>query len=48
MKDSKQKKYLGDLIDSTGCIQAKIDSRIAKGNAIVSEIMAILEEFPFG
>jgi len=48
MKESKKEKYLGDLIESKGNLQATIDRRISKGNGIISEIMAILEEFPLG
>ena len=46
MKESKKEEYLGDLIDSKGNLQATIDIRISEGNGIVSEIMAILKEFP--
>mgnify|MGYP006908660496 CR=1 FL=1 len=38
MLDSENEKYLGDIIDSSGTIQATIDHRKSKGNAIIAEI----------
>ena len=46
MTDSNKEKYLGDIIDTTGTIKAIIDNRVTKGNAIISEISYIIEEFP--
>ena len=48
MKDSQSDKYLGDTIDETGKIKATIESRRKKGQGIRSEIMAIVNEIPFG
>ena len=48
MKEVKQEKYLGDIIDSSGTIQATIEKRVSKGEGIVSEILSIIEEIPLG
>ena len=48
MADSKQEKYLGDQINSTGNINSTIDERKNKEYAIVAEIIAILDEIPLG
>ena len=48
MKDSQKEKYLGDSINEKGTLKDTIENRIAKGWAYVSEIGAILSEFPFG
>jgi hypothetical protein len=48
MKDSGKEKYLGDIIDSTGKIQATINDRKARGSGIIAEIMSIISEIPFG
>ena len=48
MKNSQKEKYLGDSINDKGTLKDTIESRIAKGWAYVSEIGAILSEFPFG
>ena len=48
MKESKQEKYLGDQLHSSGKIKATIDDRTAKGYGIVSDILAILDEIPLG
>ena len=48
MKDVKQEKYLGDVIDESGTIQATIEKRKAKGEGIISEILSIIEEIPLG
>ena len=48
MKESQKEKYLGDSINNKGTLKDTIESRIAKGWAYVSEIGAILSEFPFG
>ena len=48
MKDSQKEKYLGDFISEKGTIKETIDNRIAKAWSYVSEIGAILSEFPFG
>ena len=48
MKESEKEKYLGDIINSDGKIQQTIDNRKTKGHGAISEIMAIIEEIPFG
>ena len=48
MKNSQQEKYLGDIISEKGTVQATIESRISKAWSYVSEISAIINEFPFG
>ena len=48
MKMSNKEKYLGDIIDESGKIQATIDSRKTKGQGIVAEILAIINEVPLG
>ena len=48
MEDSVREKYLGDVIDENGKIRATIEDRQKRGFAIVSEILAILEEIPLG
>ena len=48
MKEVKSEKYLGDVIDTSGSIQATIDSRKSKGQGIVSEILSIINEIPLG
>ena len=48
MKDSHKEKYLGDFINEKGTIKDTIDNRIAKAWSYVSEIGALLSEFPFG
>ena len=48
MKEVDSEKYLGDVIDKTGSIQATINSRKSKGQGIISEILSILDEIPLG
>ena len=48
MKNSNKEKYLGDFIDKSGRVKQTIEERVAKGNGIVSEILAIIEEIPLG
>ena len=48
MNNSKQEKYLGDIVDRSGKIRATIEERKSKGYAIVAEILAILDEIPLG
>ena len=48
MKESKQEKYLGDMLSNTGKIQPTIDERISKGYGIVSEILALIDQVPLG
>ena len=48
MKDVKQEKYLGDVIDESGTIQDTIERRRAKGEGNISEILYIIEEIPLG
>ena len=43
-----KEKYLGDVIDKSGTIQATIDQRKAKGDGIVAEIISIINEIPLG
>ena len=44
-KNIKKESYLDDIIVSAGSIQGTIDGRIAKENAIASDIMALHDEF---
>ena len=39
MKEVEQEKYLGDIIDKSGTVQATIEKRKSKGEGIVSEII---------
>ena len=48
MKVSEREKYLGDIIDKSGSLQATIESRKSKGQGIISEILSILSEIPLG
>ena len=48
MKNSNKEKYLGDYIDKSGKVKQTIEHRVAKGNGIVAEILAIVEEIPLG
>jgi hypothetical protein len=48
MKDSKQKKYLGDQLNHAGKIKETINERVSKGFGIVNEIVALIEEIPLG
>ena len=48
MKSAEKEKYLGDIIDRSGKIQATIDSRKSKGQGIVANISSIINEIPFG
>ena len=48
MKESQKEKYLGETISDKGTIQATIEDRIVKAWSYVSEISAIINEFPFG
>ena len=48
MKQAQKEKYLGDIINDKGNIKDTIENRIAKAWSYVSEIGAILSEFPFG
>ena len=48
MKESEREKYLGDIVDSNGKVQATIESRTKKGQGIITEIMSIINEIPFG
>ena len=42
MKESESEKYLGDMIDKTGSINATIQNRKAKGQGIITGIMIFL------
>ena len=46
MKESSKEKYLGDVIISSADMKATIDERVAKGQCIVTEILALLQEIP--
>jgi len=48
MKDAQSEKYLGDTIDEKGKIKATIENRKKKSQGLRSEIMAIVNEIPFG
>ena len=48
MKEAEREKYLGDIIDSTGSLEATIEHRQKKGDGIVSEILSIINEIPLG
>ena len=48
MKESESEKYLGDVINKTGNIQATINKRKEKGTGIVAEILSIINEIPLG
>ena len=48
MKKLKSEKYIGDFISDTGKINETIEERKRKAFGIVSDIIAILEEVPFG
>ena len=48
MMESQKEKYLGDIINDKGTAKETIENRIAKAWSYVSEIGAILSEFPFG
>ena len=48
MKDAEKEKYLGDVIDKNGKIQATIENRKDKGQGIVASILSIINDIPFG
>ena len=48
MHESKNEKYLGDSINSTGTQRGTIQERKQKGYGIVSQIVAIVTEAPLG
>ena len=48
MKTADREKYLGDIIDKDGRIQATIESRKSKGQGITTGIMSIIDEIPLG
>ena len=48
MNDSKQEKYIGDIITDDGKNTANIAARKAKGFGIAGDILAILDAIPFG
>jgi hypothetical protein len=48
MKESQREKYLGDVLNNTGKIEATIDERVSKGYGIVSEILALVDQVPLG
>ena len=47
-KESESKKYFGDMVYKTGSINATIQNRKAKGQGIITWIMAILNDIPLG
>ena len=48
MKNSKQEKYLGDIIDQSGKLDETINKRVEKAWAYYSQIKAIIEDLPLG
>jgi hypothetical protein len=48
MKTASSEKYLGDVISSSGKIDANIQMRHDKGMGIINSIMSILKEISFG
>ena len=48
MQSSHQSPYIGDIVDQSGKIDPTIDQRISKVYGIISEILSMLEEIPFG
>ena len=46
MKNIVREKYLWDIIDQSGTLQATIDKRKSKGDGIVAEILSIVNEIP--
>ena len=48
MKEAISEKYLGDIINETGNIQATITKRKERGSGIVAEILSIINEIPLG
>ena len=48
MKNSDKEKYLGDFVTSNGNSKETIHSRKIRGNAILTEIRAILKDIPLG
>ena len=48
MMESKNEKYLGDIVSSNGSNTKNIEARSNKGKGIVKQIMTILEDIYFG
>ena len=48
MKVTQSEKYLWDIVNSTGSIQETIDKQKSKGQGIITEILAIINEIPLG
>ena len=48
MKVTQSEKYLGDIVNNSGSIQENIEKRKSKGQGIITEIMAIINEIPLG
>ena len=48
MKEAHEFKYLGDLINENGRAKSRINQRISRGYAIVSQIFALLSDLPIG
>ena len=46
MKEAKKEKYLGDIVDETGTLNATIEKRVSKGEGIKTEIVSIIKEIP--
>ena len=42
------RKFLGDLVNTSGTIRKTVEERRNKGYGIVTEIIAILDEIPLG
>ena len=48
MKRVEQEKYLGDIVHQNGKSNATIVERLSKGNAIVTNIKALIKDIPLG
>ena len=48
MKNSQEEKYVGDIITGDGKNYKNINSRRSRGYGIAGDILAILDEVPFG
>ena len=46
MKVTDSEKYLGDMIDNSGSINATVESRKSKGQGIITGITSIIDEIP--
>ena len=48
MTKSEQQKYLGDIFSTEGTNKDNLEARRNRGFSIVSDILSILDEIPFG